>query len=66
MSYIVRASWRGDKAKYTRRTKDKGSAFAFAIVFILSGEKQCHVGTVTITKDGEVIREYKVGERANG
>lgn len=61
MSYIVRASW------WQSDVPDAiASALVHAVTFatgeVCIGERNRMTGTVTITKDGEVIREYKVGE----
>ena len=64
MSYIVRASWWDDAGNdgcgYSY--PDLILAVNLAAEVIVDGERFNETGTVTITKDGEVIREYKVGE----
>ena len=61
MSYIVRASWRKQPIPIVGSLAKP--AFVTAASLILEGEALQYTGTVTISKDGEVIREYKVGDQ---
>ena len=62
MSYIVRASWWEPDFKVDEFHRMRAFAFGRDVV-ATAKELGRTEGTVTITKDGEVIREYKVGEK---
>ena len=65
MSYIVRASWWDADEQGEYDFYWKHLAFRQATDWVYIGECKEINGTVTITKDNEVIREYKVGEDDN-